>query len=599
MANETLLNNQLYNETFINPEVHEDNFSTNETILNPELNEDSYSTLLNPELSDDNANTTSSNETLLNSDLNESSGIIGNSIGEFIIKQKLDVFAGEADLYLCEKESSQYVLKLYRREQAIKDEVIEKLKSIDSPYIARIVDTGVIDSHPYEITPYYKNGNLLGKRYTYDELRETIIPQINEALKILHENKIYHKDIKPTNIMLCDNGKDVVVIDFGISSLTDDGNTILLTKTGFTPEYTAHEAFLGLFLPESDYYSMGITLYELYTGTTPYRGMDMEKIEQYISVQKIPLPENMDPELKNLISALTYSDITNRKDKTNPNRRWMYDEVWKWLNSEDQPIPGNTVYEESSSTHHASEIGVYLFNNKEYTDRHNLAIAFAKNWDDAKRELFNGLLSGHFKSIDQAFASTCVAAEEAYGTGVNSDLLLFKVLYQLDPSLTNFLWKGEQFLGLDSLGREIQNHLRKNGKVNTSFFTDILRHRVISEYLLAMGNSTDEMKNSIAAVETIVIQYPRNKRLILKNLHLLGYMLSNRKTFYKDEHEFASVNELILYLSELMNNSLAKFEEYSLSLIDENNELDVQLESWLIACGKESLINNWLEQLRK
>ena len=53
--------------------------------------------------------------------------------------------------------------------------------------------------------------------------------------------------------MLCDNEEDVVIIDFGISSVKDGSNTIIVTQTGMTPEYSAMETFRNLFLEESDY----------------------------------------------------------------------------------------------------------------------------------------------------------------------------------------------------------------------------------------------------------------------------------------------------------------------------------------------------------
>ena len=65
-----------------------------------------------------------------------------------------------------------------------------------------------------------------------------------------------------------------------------------------TPEYSAPETFKNLFLKESDYYSFGITLFELFSGYTPYANMQPEEIEQYVSVQKIPFPEEMSPLLQ-------------------------------------------------------------------------------------------------------------------------------------------------------------------------------------------------------------------------------------------------------------------------------------------------------------
>ena len=250
--------------------------------------------------------------------------------GKYSVVKKMDIVTGEADLYLVECNNVQYVAKIYRRKVAIKPEISQKLMNIKSKYVAAIYETGEVNGFPMEIIPYYRYGSLQGRKYTYEQLKRDVIPSLNEGLKVLHENGILHKDLKPSNIMVGDNLKDVAIIDFGISSAREDNNTIIVTKTGMTPEYSAPETFRNLFLEESDYYSLGITLYELFCGYTPYNNMEQEAIEQYISVQRIPFPDEMPEDLQNLIAACTYYDITNRKNKSNPNRRWTYEEVKKW-----------------------------------------------------------------------------------------------------------------------------------------------------------------------------------------------------------------------------------------------------------------------------
>ena len=270
-----------------------DNSASQENVVEKKHNKNSTAnnaaTVVNP------------NAVLSSSKLNSGTIILG----KYEIVSPLNVSTGEADLYVCKYLDSEYVAKVYRRQRAVKPEVISILKSIESPYVAKLYDTGTYNNFPIEILPYYKNGSLQGKKFTSLELKKTIIPCINEALKVLHQNDIIHKDLKPSNIMLLDDNKSVAIIDFGISSVVEDGNTVLVTKTGMTPEYSAPETFRNLFLEESDYYSFGITLYELYCGYTPYKNMSVEEIAQFTAVQRIPFPKDMPQELQDLISAVT------------------------------------------------------------------------------------------------------------------------------------------------------------------------------------------------------------------------------------------------------------------------------------------------------
>ena len=148
----------------------------------------------------------SSSATTINSTANGSILAIGTVLNDkYVIKSKLNVSTGEADLYICEYEGTEYIAKVYRRSVAIKPEVVEAIKSLRSPYVATIFETDTIDGFPYEILPYYKQGSLQGRRYTFEGIKNYILPCINEGLKALHSIGIVHKDLKPSNIMLLDN----------------------------------------------------------------------------------------------------------------------------------------------------------------------------------------------------------------------------------------------------------------------------------------------------------------------------------------------------------------------------------------------------------
>ena len=157
-------------------------------------------------------------------------------LDKYRVERLLTAATGEATLYVCSYGGKEYVAKVYRRAAAIKDSVVAALRSIDSSYVARLFETGTWQGFPFEIIPYYAAGSLQGRRFSLSQLQQEIIPALNEGLKVLHGHNIIHKDLKPSNIMLCDDGRHVAIIDFGISSVREQGRTVLVTRTGMTPD---------------------------------------------------------------------------------------------------------------------------------------------------------------------------------------------------------------------------------------------------------------------------------------------------------------------------------------------------------------------------
>ena len=94
------------------------------------------------------------------------------------------------------------------------------------------------------------------------------------ALAHMHEHKVVHRDLKPQNIMICDDGT-LRIIDFGIAKSTEMRR---LTFAGFTPamgtpDYMAPEQVKGKRGDErTDIYSLGAVLYEMTTGSVPFEG---------------------------------------------------------------------------------------------------------------------------------------------------------------------------------------------------------------------------------------------------------------------------------------------------------------------------------------
>ncbi len=122
-----------------------------------------------------------------------------------------------------------------------------------------------------------------------------IVGQVCSALAFAHENSVVHRDIKPENI-LCGTDGVAKVLDFGIAKLTS-ASTVTRDKIVGTPEYISPEQARGdPVQPASDVYSMGILLYEMLTGTVPFRRPRCEEpLQAAIDVIRQHLKDEPEP----------------------------------------------------------------------------------------------------------------------------------------------------------------------------------------------------------------------------------------------------------------------------------------------------------------
>jgi serine/threonine protein kinase len=139
-----------------------------------------------------------------------------------------------------------------------------------------------------------------------------IVGQVCSALAFAHENSVVHRDIKPENILLRTDGV-AKVLDFGIAKLTS-ASTVTRDKIVGTPEYISPEQARGdPVQPASDVYSLGILLYEMLTGSVPFRRLRSEEpFKAAIDVIRQHLKEEPEPLRQRNPSA----EISPKMEKT-------------------------------------------------------------------------------------------------------------------------------------------------------------------------------------------------------------------------------------------------------------------------------------------
>ena len=472
--------------------------------------------------------------------------------GGYKVESRLNIVSGEADLYLCSTENSRdFVLKIYRREDAVKNDVLETLKSVKHKNIGAIIAHGEYLNHSYVILPYYNKGTIAdlvsNGGMDISSIKTKLLPQLIEGLNAIHNAGLLHRDLKPSNIMLDDEG-NLVIIDFGISSITD-GRSVLFTNTGMTPEYLAPEAFSSNYLVETDYYALGIILYELHTGHTPYKNISPEQAASYASVQKIPFDDSFDKDLKELILGLTYKDISNRHEKNNPNRRWTYTEVKNWLDGKKQQIPGSAVKEESYKNYIP-----YKFAGCIYESNHKLVEGMLENWNEGIKEVGRGFLSRHYDLNNQEdLKSLCDKAEkDLQQSDSDKDVIFFNLMYSLCDDITALFWRGMRFDNLVDYGTALIDDALKKSTAKSNVI-DSSSELISNGLLLKYSQLTSKNDSALfPQIITYLVKLNKIKPLNAKlNALRIGDALTGKESFKLGNKRFDSIEQFKEYIDNL------------------------------------------------
>jgi eukaryotic-like serine/threonine-protein kinase len=171
------------------------------------------------------------------------------------------------------------------------------LSAIRHPAIVNIYDYGVHHGREYLAMEYFPRGDLKARLQRGilepDVLR--YVEQIAKALTVVHAAGIFHRDLKPPNVMLRNND-EVVLIDFGLAR---NVGGLQSTRKGVlrgSPYYMSPEQALGEGLDaRTDLYSLGIIFYEMLTGRKPYTGTSaMEVLQQHVNAALPRLPRPLE-----------------------------------------------------------------------------------------------------------------------------------------------------------------------------------------------------------------------------------------------------------------------------------------------------------------
>jgi non-specific serine/threonine protein kinase/serine/threonine-protein kinase len=221
-------------------------------------------------------------------------------IGHYRLGERIGE-GGMGEVYLAEREDEfrkRAAVKLIRPGMAspevVRRFVIERqtLAALNHPHIVRLVDGGATEEGlPYLVVDYVEGTPI--DRYA-DEHKLSITERLRlfvevcEAVHHAHQSLIVHCDLKPSNILVTAEGVPML-LDFGIAKLLDPASmgisaqAAMTQQRAFTPDYASPEQLRGEpVTTATDIYALGVVLYELLTGHSPYRATPAGSLADWI-----------------------------------------------------------------------------------------------------------------------------------------------------------------------------------------------------------------------------------------------------------------------------------------------------------------------------
>ncbi len=233
----------------------------------------------------------------------------GESVGAYRIVRELGR-GGMGTVYLAERAAAGFeqrvALKVIKRGMD-SDEVLRRffaerqiLAQLNHPNIARLLDGGqTADGRPFYVMEYVEGVALDEFAQTHSLAvteRLQLFQQVCAAVQYAHQQLVIHRDLKPSNILVTADGT-AKLLDFGIAKVLSTDDTATVTQAlMLTPAYASPEQLRGARLTTaSDVYALGVILYELLTGVSPY---DIKPTETQAFSQAVCETEPLRPSVR-------------------------------------------------------------------------------------------------------------------------------------------------------------------------------------------------------------------------------------------------------------------------------------------------------------
>src|SRR5947209_9774270 len=232
----------------------------------------------------------------------------------------------------------QVAIKLMNREVTSDSDQLERFRrearavaQLSHPHIVGVIDAGEDESRPYIVFEYVE-GETLKERIRH--LGRLPIPEavayaieIARALGAAHARHIVHRDVKPQNVLIDQEGS-AKVTDFGIARTLDEEGLTADGRVLGTTDYVSPEQALGQPVTgQSDLYSLGVVLYEMLTGQVPFTGDTPIAVAMRHVREDIPDAQLLRPELSAATAAVIDRAVAKDLSRRYPDAAHMVSDL--------------------------------------------------------------------------------------------------------------------------------------------------------------------------------------------------------------------------------------------------------------------------------
>ena len=374
-------------------------------------------------------------------------------------KQCLSENSGEAQVYLVERDGEEFVLKIYYPTFNVNKKMLQTIYNFKFEMVVSLIDYGKVyvdgKSRNYELMEYLRGGSMADYHLNGDINKfRRIALQAAAALAYCHSNNILHKDVKPSNLFFRDKDHTEVVLgDFGISSMLENDGKLHQTTQARTPIYAAPEMYSDVIdgvvevTPAADFYSLGITLMYIWLGGNPMSSNERVMMRQK-SEGRLPRLNELPERVKMIVQGMTV---------VNPLNRWGYDQVEKWFQGESPEVDLSSPFLKYKSFVVDPDRNLVADNIHELVpmllDNEKLAIGY----------LYNGRISSWLEQCGNDKLSTIVKDIVVNKYPVDQHAGLMAAVYMMEPTYPYKDIKGNLCDDVHSVAISLLSYIKEYG----------------------------------------------------------------------------------------------------------------------------------------